>query len=188
MNSELLGVLVDLAQIATGAVAIISLIFVWSQVKQLKDQFRSDRLLSLYKDLDTPEAQADRKFIYKVFSKTAKPTEMQVKRARRVLASFDRMSYQVSRNFVDRKSAHDLYGRVLMRVMLSTWRWLENDSRERNDPKGREYCGNAERLAKEFAVENLRDFKKWKSSYNALSVPELLKASLEAHVQDRNKK
>jgi len=87
MNCNLINILVDLAQISTPIVAIVGFIFVWLQIKKQTDQLHSDRLLSLYQDLDTEEAQADRKFLYNEFPKIAKPTDMQVKIARRTLAS-----------------------------------------------------------------------------------------------------
>ena len=188
MNCHLLNILVDLAQIFTPFVALGGFIFVWLQIKKQTDQLHSDRLLSLYQDLDTEEAQADRKFLYNEFPKISKPTAKQIKIARRTLASLDRMSYQVIRKFVDRKSAFDLYGRVLMKVMKSTWQWLNQDRQQRNDPKGREYCNNAEQLAKEFAEQNLRLFKKWKVSYKVLPLPVLLEKSIHAHEQETSMK
>lgn len=124
MNCNLINILVNLAQILTPIIAIVGFIFIWLQIKRQIDQLHSDRLLSLYQDLDTEEARADRKFLYNKFPKIAKPTDMQIKKARRTLASLDRMSYQVIRKFVNRKSAFYLYGRVLMRVMINTWQWL----------------------------------------------------------------
>jgi hypothetical protein len=173
----------DIFQIIATVLALIGLFFVWWQIRKQTEQLHSDRLLSLYKDLDTTESQEDRKFIYNEFPKIAKLTDDQEKRVRRVLAASDRMSYQVIRKFADRKSAYELYGRVLRHVMINTWQWLNQDRKIRNDPKGWEYCSNAERLAREFAVQNLREYKKWKDSYKALPFPELLEISLKARRQ-----
>jgi hypothetical protein len=65
---------------------------------------------------------------------------------------------------------------------------MNQERQHRNDPQGWEYCGNAERLAKEFAEQNLRHYKKWKASYKTLQMSELLEKSLKAHEQEKDKK
>jgi len=183
MNSNWLESMVEWAQIITPIIAIMGFVFVWQQIKKQTEQLHSDRLLSLYQDLDTEDARSDRRFLINDFPKIAKPTDEQAEIARRTLASLDRMSYQVIRKFADRKSAFELYGRVLIRMMKSTWHWVNQERQTRKDPKGWEYVNNAERLSREFAEEILRKYKKWKPSYEQLPLPDLLEKSLHAHEQ-----
>ena len=43
---------------------------------------------------------------------------------RDVLAAMDRMAYQVIRGYADPQAAHQVYGRVLTRIVFSAWDWL----------------------------------------------------------------
>jgi hypothetical protein len=171
-----------MAQIMTPILTIIGLVYVARQLLLQSALLHSGRLHSLYQDLDTASARGDRAFIYKRFARIKKPTTAQRAQARRVLASLDRMSYQVRRGFIDRKSARDLYGRVLMRVILATWPWLLNERARRKDPKGWEYCENAVWLARKLAIENLWERGKWRLDYESWDLRDLLQRSLEAGV------
>lgn len=169
----------DIAQIVAAASAAIGLFLVWWQVRKQTLQRFSDRVLDLYRELDTKEARSGRKFVYAEFPKLQNPTDAQIERVRDVLASMDRMAYQVIRGYADSKAAHDLYGRALTRIVFSVWEWLQQERRSRNDPPPFHYCRFAEKLALQYAREDLKAIGRWRRSHRKLLPRELLQKAVE---------
>ena len=170
---------VDLAQIIAAAAAPVGLFLLWWQVRKQTAQHFSDRVLDLYRELDTTAAREERRFVYTEFPRLGKPTEKEEQRVREVLAAMDRMAYQVVRGYADPIAAHDLYGRVLTRTVFSTWEWLQEERRRRNEPPEFHYCRHAERLALIFARDDLKAIGRWKRSYRTLPPRELLRKAVE---------
>ena len=169
----------DIAQFVAASSAAIGLFLVWRQVRKQTTQHFSDRVLDLYHELDSKQARNERRFVYTEFPKIKKPTKDQIDRVRDVLASMDRMAYQVIRGYADPIAAHDLYGRVITRILFSTWEWLQTDRQLRNDPPAFHYCRYAEELALMFARKDLKRLGRWKHSYRKLPARELLHKAVE---------
>lgn len=169
----------DIAQFVAAGFAAIGLFLLWWQVRKQTTQHFSDRVLDLYHELDTNQAWDERKFVYTEFPKIENPTKEQVDRVRDVLASMDRMAYQVIRGYADPKAAHDLYGRVLTRIVFSSWEWLQEERRRRNDPPPFHYGRFAKILALKCAREDLKAIGRWRWSYRKLRPRELLHKAVE---------
>ncbi len=169
----------DIAQIVAAASAAIGLFLVWWQVRKQTTQHFSDRVLDLYHELDTEEARNERRFVYTEFPRLRNPTEEQIDIVRDVLASMDRMAYQVIQGYADPKAAHDLYGRVLTRTVFSAWEWLQQERSRRNDPPPFYYCRFAEILALQYAREDLKAIGRWRGSHRKLLPRELLQKAVE---------
>jgi hypothetical protein len=89
------------------------------------------------------------------------------------------MAYQVIRGYADPRAAHDLYGRVLTRIVFSAWKWLQEERGQRKDPPPFHYCRFAEKLALKYAREDLKAIGRWKCSYRKLPPHELLQKAVE---------
>ncbi|MHB8092705.1 MAG: DUF4760 domain-containing protein [Syntrophales bacterium] len=170
---------VDIAQIVVAASAAIGLFLVWWQVRKQTTQHFSGRILDLYHELDTNQTRDERRFVYTEFPTIKNPTKEQIDRVRDALASMDRMAYQVIRGYADPRAAHDLYGRVLTRIVFSAWKWMQEERRWRNDPPPFHYCRFAEQLALKYAREDLKAMGLWKYSHRKLPPHELLQKAVE---------
>lgn len=95
-------------------------------------------------------------------------------RVRNVLASIDRMAYQVIRGYADERAAHDLYGRVITRIVFSTWEWLQDERLRRHEPSQFHYARYAEQFAVRVARQDLKTIGRWQRSDKRLSTHELL--------------
>jgi hypothetical protein len=169
----------DIAQIMAAASAAVGLLLVWWQVRRQTTQHFSDRILDLYHEFDTKEAREKRKFVYAEFPKLPNPTEEQIDIVRDVLSSMDRIAYQVIRGYADPKAAYDLYGRVLTRIVFSAWKWLQEERGRRNDPPQFYFCRFAEKLALQYAREDLKAIGHWQRSHRKLLPRDLLQKAVE---------
>ena len=167
-------VLQALAAVAGALFAGVGLVFVLFQIRAVWLQLRAGNVAHLYTQLDTEAAREGRDFIYKEFGTLSNPSPEQVKVVRDVLAALDRMSYQVIRRIADRRAAYDLYGRVLLRVMVATWDWLQRDRHQRRDLQSYRYCRFAEALAMQFARKTLRELNVSRRLYRHLEPKQLL--------------